>query len=166
MIYFIIIFSFILLTFIIQSIVGFVVRELNEIVINNARVYFQEHKHNNKLRKELEVTGVLCKDDVTLRQNFITRIIGIIELFIFSSFSYMLIISKQGLEHCFVSITTVILGWIALKIFGNYQQWKGPYLGRASYYVFLIGSLLNILLSISLGMLLAFIYSNWRLRNG
>jgi len=82
-----------------------------------------------------------------------TPIIGSLEFIIFAGLTYLLIKNNYGgsfLEIIKI-LATFVSGWIALKIFGSYQQWKGTILGRSCFYIFLIGSVLNIALVIFLG---------------
>ncbi|MHB0977844.1 MAG: hypothetical protein ACYC1K_00310 [Minisyncoccota bacterium] len=84
----------------------------------------------------------------------ITTAVSLIELTIFSSLT-VLLFCQDGLDVFqkvkIISIT--ISGWLALKIFGNFQQWSGPVFGRANFYIFLIGSFANIGGAIVLGLL-------------
>lgn len=95
-----------------------------------------------KLKKELNKLGL------------ITVLIGLVEFCIFVPLT-MVILQRYGLNIFEVvkNIGIVTSGWIALKIFGSYSQWSGAILGRSTFYIFLISSLLNIILAISIGII-------------
>jgi small-conductance mechanosensitive channel len=91
---------------------------------------------------------------------FITKIIGVIEIALFA-FLVILLIKKynnqfsNGLIFDYVKLFG---GWIAIKTLGNYGQWSGAVLGRACFYVFLLGTLLNVFFGLLLGIGLAPIF--------
>jgi hypothetical protein len=78
----------------------------------------------------------------------ITKIIGYFEFFLFFTSTLILFsLQAKGLD-ILQTLGVLISGWLAIKIFGSYQQWSGPVFGRATFYVFLTGSLLNILFAV------------------
>jgi|GEM_PF-3511389 hypothetical protein len=52
-------------------------------------------------------------------------------------------------------IAFLVAAWLGIKIVGSYQQWSSVVLGRAYYYIFLIGSWVNIGVAIFTGWLLS-----------
>jgi hypothetical protein len=90
-------------------------------------------------------------DDGGLR--FIRSYIGWLEIIFFAALTFVL--CKYG------NLTNIVDGykivgvsasaWITLKIFGNYQQWGTPIVGRVLFYIFLIGTIMNISAAVALG---------------
>jgi hypothetical protein len=90
---------------------------------------------------------------------YITKIIAHFEFFIFGVATFFLLKpDEQHLQNSILSLLTIIAGWMAIKIFGNYGQWSGPILGRATYYLFLLGSFSNIGVGILFGYILTNIF--------
>lgn len=90
----------------------------------------------------------LKKEDL----GFITKIIGYLEISIFFYITILLSRSNTNLLDQTRFIGVAITGWLALKIFGGYQQWSGRVFGRATFYTFLIGSFINIGGAIIIGL--------------
>ncbi len=82
----------------------------------------------------------------------IVKIIGFFEIIIFGLLSLILLNNDGGLIFS-QNLLTIIGAWLGIKVIGNYQQWSDPILGRAVFYVFLIGTLVNIFAGIILGIL-------------
>ena len=93
---------------------------------------------------------------VRKRLRYITKIISYFET-VFIMVVSLLFFKNKGLVEAVMPILTVVAGWMAIKIIGNYSQWSDYTIGRASYYVFLIGSFLNIFIAILCGFLLSFL---------
>ena len=111
----------------------------------------EEHKENNELRKE--VSNLRTVKDKKELLGFITIVISLIEVIIFSFL--LIFLKKEYGQDTFeiVSSFSKFFGvWVVVKTIGNFGQWSGPNLGRASFYVFLIGTLLNIASAILLGL--------------
>ncbi len=88
-----------------------------------------------------------------------TTIVGALETIVFSGLA-LLYLKKFGVDP-FETVVTMLkftAGWIAMKTFGNYQQWSGAVFGRLFFYIFIIGSILNIGLAIVAGYLIAFLF--------
>ncbi len=51
-------------------------------------------------------------------------------------------------EHVLNRIAGLVLGWMAIKMVGNFQSWSEAPYGRGLFYRFLIGSFINIGISI------------------
>lgn len=120
------------------------VKEIEEerILIDTNQELLEEVRNFKKIRK--------AKDKFDL----LRFIIGVLESAFFI-FIAIIFLNKEGLGAGFFLIIAKAAGaWIALKIFGNYSQWKGMIMGRAHFYIFLIGSLLNILFSVIVGGLI------------
>lgn len=84
---------------------------------------------------------------------FISKAVGAIELFIFYALTLTLYITEVSDVEKLQYVITIFFAWMALKIFGNYQQWSGAIFGRATFYAFLIGSILNIGGAVAVGYL-------------
>lgn len=84
---------------------------------------------------------------------FITKIVGVIEFLIVFWITVLTVRGDAGFPNGITLIAATISGWLAIKVIGSYQQWSGPIWGRATFYVFLIGSILNFALAISTAIL-------------
>ncbi len=141
----------VVVVYVLQKTTSVLVRILNDKVGQ----FIKSTKANEKFEGaefQKEVVGfelVQIKKD---HLSFVTKIVGYFE----SAFFIVLtaIIYEHGRDYDFV--LQVVGVWLGLKIFGSYQQWTGAVLGRALFYIFLIGSLFNILFSIGLGIFYSF----------
>jgi hypothetical protein len=124
-----------------------------------------------RLAKEAEANGYRADDFKRELANFyvikqkrkklwlFAATIGAFETIVFSCLT-VLYLNKFGLDP----LRTVVImiqfgaGWVAMKTFGNYQQWSGAVFGRLFFYIFIIGSILNIGLAVVLGYLLSFFF--------
>jgi hypothetical protein len=86
--------------------------------------------------------------------HFLTKTIGWFEIFFFASTTIILLKYGKNFIDSFQFLMITAAGWIGLKIFGNYQQWSGKFLGRSVFYIFLIGSIVNILGAIGIGWII------------
>jgi hypothetical protein len=86
--------------------------------------------------------------DFAFRTRHLTRIIGVLEALSFYIVTIYLVHIKT--VHPMRSILAALLAWIALKGIGNFGDWSHETYGRAVFYKFLIGTLLNIALAVSL----------------
>ena len=88
---------------------------------------------------------------------YITKVVGYFELALFAGLTVLLIKFTGGgsVFMGFREFAILAGGWIALKIFGGYQQWSGAVLGRAYFYNFLVGSIANIMLAAAIGFVFA-----------
>ena len=126
-------------------------------LLNNSVESFiksQEDKEGNikDIEFKKEADGFKLFQVKKIHLGYITKIIGYFESFFFIIVTAVILFNGLGVEM----LPTIAGGWIALKIFGNFQQWSGVVLGRATFYIFLIGSLVNIILSAGLGILYFF----------
>jgi len=87
-------------------------------------------------------------------------LISIIEILIFSIITIILFIKSIELNIIFLILAKYAGGWIAIKMIGNYYKWSLFIIGRTSFYIFLIGSILNISLSIALGFYVYTLFFN------
>lgn len=85
--------------------------------------------------------------------NYVTIIIGVIEILLFGGLTFILIQENYSFFDIFSKLSNFAAVWIALKIFGNYHQWAGSIFGRIHFYIFFIGSILNILFAILIGQI-------------
>ena len=109
----------------------------------------------NKLKSEL--IGDRAKEEIENLDNIkikrgklgrITQAIGYFEFIFFAAFVLLAILFlRESFVNMFFQLIPIAGGWIALKVFGSYQQWSGAVFGRASFYIFLLGSILNIILA-------------------
>ena len=83
------------------------------------------------------------------RTKWLTIIVGSFEALAFYSVTIYLI-RIGGQSHPIETLLPIIFGWFALKAIGNFGSWSNPTYGRAIFYRFLLGTLLNITLSIGL----------------
>lgn len=86
---------------------------------------------------------------------FITHIIGVAELIIFAILMVLLIHEELTFLELISSFLKFVGAWIGIKTLGSYNQWAGAIFGRACFYLFLIGTLLNIIFAVLMGMVLA-----------
>jgi len=71
----------------------------------------------------------------------------------FAGINYVLLENSATLFDAEKQLLTTLGAWLAIKTVGSYQNWGDPRLGRATYYRFLIGTLLNIVFGIVLGFI-------------
>lgn len=88
-------------------------------------------------------------------------LIGAIETFFFIVVTLITLIEFTPNPFEALSIIVkFVAGWIAMKTIGNYQQWAGAVFGRIYYYIFIVGSLLNIALAVTTGFIIYFFVLN------
>lgn len=99
-----------------------------------------------------EITAIFLVKQKKRELNFITTIIGAAEILIFAGLT-ILVIKTPNLDilEGVNEVGKFSGAWIALKIIGGYRPWTGAVFGRAYFYVFLIGSILNIMFAIIIG---------------
>lgn len=102
-----------------------------------------------KLEEEISNFFLLEKKKKSL--GIITKIIGWIELVLFAFLTIVITRNEQRPIEILQFLGLASSGWTALKVFGSYYQWSGAILGRTSYYIFFIGTLLSILAGIIIG---------------
>ena len=121
---------------------------------NQVKKFIKLQKDNEKFAKsssfQIEVQNFELLHIKKEYLGFITKIIGYFESIFFI---ILTVITFQYSTLNYSFIFSVAGVWIGLKIFGSYQQWSGVVLGRATFYIFLIGSILNIMGSIMLGFI-------------
>jgi|GEM_PF-3086078 len=92
---------------------------------------------------------------------YIMKLIAHVEAIIFFSLGFCLIRRGHILSMSSASILlALIAGWMAIKIVGNYSQWSGAIFGRATYYLFLLGSFANIGMSFGFGLTVGALFKN------
>lgn len=136
--------------YVLQEITSRVVRTLNKNVGHfiEAKKNETEFAENDDFKKEIQGFKLIQNKKDYL--GFITKIIGYFEAIFFIVLT-IIILKYSPLNNTF--IVSVAGAWIGLKIFGSYQQWSGVVLGRTTFYIFLIGSIINIIGSIVLGLI-------------
>jgi len=85
----------------------------------------------------------------------LAKLIGSVELLIFGSISFYGVYKPDSASEYARRLLPILAGWIAIKVIGNYSQWSGHILGRATYYIFLLGTLINIGWGLILGAIVA-----------
>jgi hypothetical protein len=90
--------------------------------------------------------------------SFITKIISYLELITFALATFLLLNNLNNNSPILIDLVKFAGAWIAIKTIGSYNQWSGAIFGRAYFYTFFIGSILNIILAISIGYILVFLY--------
>lgn len=83
---------------------------------------------------------------------FITKTVSFIEFFAF--FIAIVIFKSHHISNfeVFLSISKFAGAWFAIKSVGSYGQWSGSILGRATFYTFLLGTIMNIGIAVLLGL--------------
>lgn len=100
----------------------------------------EEYKNFDKIQAKKQRLGI------------ITKCVGYFEFELFSILPFLLLTHSQGGDlKSFMQLLPIAGGWIALKIFGNYEQWSGAVFGRSYFYVFLLESILNIGIALAIG---------------
>lgn len=117
------------------------------------------HKETKiELQKELDVFELLklSKD----KHTWLNTLMGNIEFVLFALATVLILTSYNNLFRYDASSRLFIItaGWLGIKIVGNYGQWSGDIYGRATYYMFFLGSILNIGFGIMIGSVLAYIF--------
>lgn len=144
-----------------KKLVRFVIKKLDDRIEN----YIDEEKPGkrfevaeNDIEKEIAIFRILLRKKRETKLGSITVIIGFIEFLTFTMFTTIILLNTDNLSQNLYQVVSrigiVIPAWIALKIFGGYKQWSGAILGRSTYYIFLIGSIINILAGIFIGTVL------------
>lgn len=128
-------------------------KSLYEKIKNVAKEMSDNNDDNSELKMESDSLNVL--EDKRKKLGFITMIVSLIEFTIFTV-ATIFILTKFNIEYyeIFKIISLVFGGWFAIKIIGNYGQWSGIYFGRATFYTFLIGTLINVVCGVLLGWIL------------
>lgn len=141
---------------IIQLLVGRVVNNFYDKVAETA-IELQKKKNTDEGRIKYKESGIDKEaDDIKMIKEkkkelgFITITVGIFEILGFG-FLTVLLLGKYIYAEVFIALFKYIGGWIAIKALGNYGQWSGAILGRACFYIFIIGTFLNIISAILLG---------------
>lgn len=99
-----------------------------------------------------ESANLFFIEDKKKHVGFITKIIGYIELVAFAGLMFLLFrLYNYNIQEVLIVSVKFIGGWLAIKTIGNYQQWSGGIFGRAYFYIFFIGSIMNIMLGIIIG---------------
>jgi len=123
---------------------------LNKIKSTLKELVKKEELKPNSLDDDLSNLKIIEEKKKSL--SFITIIIGIIEFIIFCLISIFIILKNlNNFLDMPVPFVQVLGGWLAIKTIGNYNQWSSPILGRAYFYTFFIGTMVNIIFATILG---------------
>jgi hypothetical protein len=117
-------------------------------------------KEKNSACKNLVAVNDSIKlvEIIRKQTGLITKIIGLIKNVLFGALAFFVINPQDFDVNKFLTLGAYVGGWLGLKVFGNYEHWSDPVIGRATFYVYFIGSLFNIALSIFLGIGIHFIF--------
>ena len=133
-----------------EMVVSKITKHLNRKVFDVGRTLKYNTDDNKDNKKNL-----MNLADVRERLCFITKLISYFEAVLIMSLSYFIFLSDKPTVDAVMLILSAVAGWMAIKIIGNYSQWSDYAIGRSTYYVFLIGSILNILIAIIFGLALS-----------
>ncbi len=146
--------------------ISFLLKYLYGLVINKGDELFKEidkdkniaAKKTDDVKDELDNLKIL--ESKRQLAGFLTKMICFIEFALIAFTTCLAFVEifprEKRLLETFTPIMFVIAGWLAIKIFGNYQQWSGIVFGRSTYYIFLTGTVLNIVLSILIGVCISY----------
>jgi hypothetical protein len=101
---------------------------------------------NDKLNQEVKDLRTL--EERKRHLGLLTNLVGALE---FGAFHYLTLLKLSGNSSTLLdgaSIITLVFAWVGIKTVGNYQQWAGGNFGRAMFYVFLLGTFINIFLAV------------------
>lgn len=114
-------------------------------------------KQGNRYYKDLiekEVHPFLLLREKREGLGFITRLIGWFEIVLFAGLLVLILQFPSNISSP-VDVVKILggafAGWLAIKVVGSYGQWSGPVFGRATFYLFLIGSIANFVGAILIG---------------
>lgn len=138
----------------IQLVVGYLVGRLYKSIKITA-IELTEAQENQIASIHKESVDLNTIEEKRKKLGFITIIVSLIEMAFFMLLT-IFFLNHYGFKFFEIvpEFSKFLVGWIAIKVIGNYGQWSGPILGRATYYTFLIGTFLNIMLATFLAFML------------
>jgi len=133
-------------------------RKWYERVSSETDKLIKSHQKKNLSYEDLQREKLLL-DSLNIyrssRVQNLAKLIGSVELLIFGSISFYGVHRPDSVSEYVRRLLPILAGWIAIKVIGNYSQWSGHILGRATYYIFLLGTLINIGWGLILGAVIA-----------
>lgn len=159
--------AFLVLIVLTQYIMGAIIRSLNACINRTAlRALTKINNGDIKLRNKKNidcVTNTLDEHEISQHNKdgfrIIITTIGLIENLMFMTATVALFIAKQ--PDLAEKLFKLGFAWIGIKTLGSYNLWTNSHYSRANFYVFLIGSVINIVISIGLGILFGLAYSGF-----
>ncbi len=131
---------------------------LNGYIVRSITSYsLREQSNNQEVRKEinhsLELFLQTIKFDGASKGGVrnLVKIVGCLEIIFFSILTLCALVKYRHFN--FEELKIAIGAWLTLKVIGNYKQWSDAILGRAIFYVFLLGTMINLILGILVGIM-------------
>lgn len=88
------------------------------------------------------------------KMKFLTSTISYLESFFIFTVTILLFYNLDFYTERIFMLLQVIGGYVGIKTIGSFGQWNDKYLGRTSFYLFLLGTIINIILSVAIGIAL------------
>ena len=146
--YFIISFSFI---FAEQKFLGWISNNLYRSIVQTGDELLKLHPDNKSISQEVENLKIFENQRVKL--SFITKIISVTEFIVFATLVIILFVHyKNNYYQVFFDVSKFLGVWLAIKTLGSYGQWSAVIFGRASFYTFLLCTLINVFFAVILGL--------------
>lgn len=129
----------------VKLIIGYLNRRIGKFLPELLRMAEDKKLDTKGLEEEVNNFQLLTLGKEGL--SFITPIIGFMEMIFFGSLA---VFADEA------SLLTTLLTsagvWLGIKALGNYSQWHGSILGRNTFHIVLIGSIVNIALAVLIGL--------------
>jgi len=82
--------------------------------------------------------------------NTTRRYIGYVEVLTFSIIACL--VFSSPLKESFKLLLECLGGWFAIKSLGTFKYWENPFIGRALFYKYLLGTMLSVGMGIWVGL--------------
>lgn len=105
------------------------------------------------------ITSFSFSKEVSDKTNFLTCLVSFIEALFYFGLTILFFKEFNFSTENIIHFLQIIGGWLGIKTLGNFGQWADEHLGRASFYLYLIGSLLNLVFSTSIGLCVCYLIS-------
>ena len=137
------------------------IRSILDVLHSSVKLKIYELKKSKKLQLTKDDGDLLQiyenHEEIRKNMSFLTKIISYMEsVIIFTATIYIfsdLYITLEKTMH----LLAIVAGWLTIKTIGSFGQWSDKYLGRTNFYLFLIGTAMNIILSIIIGIILLYL---------
>ncbi len=103
------------------------------------------------------ITSFSFSKEVSDKTNFLTCLVSFIEALFYFGLTILFFKEFNFSTENIIHFLQIIGGWLGIKTLGNFGQWADEHLGRASFYLYLIGSLLNLLFSFFIGLAVCYL---------
>lgn len=126
-------------------------KQIESYEANKIKNYNIDSKINDEIilfKENLKLDGIDGCNSYTKK---ITKFVGLLEISIFS-ISTIIFFRQESYIPGIEFLVKLVGGWLAIKVIGNYKQWEGSFLGRAIFYNFILGTFINIILGILMGI--------------